>query len=55
LTIVSIYEDSFTGEQFVDWLGKTFPELYDPKRDKAIEYGKKMFREGLIGELLQNI
>ena len=44
---VAIYEDSFTGEMFVNWLEKTFADVKN--REDATERGRKLFREGLIG------
>ena len=50
--VVAIYEDSFTGEMFVNWLEKTFADIKN--REDATERGRKLFREGLIGDHTQS-
>jgi len=46
--VVAIYEDSFTGEMFVNWLEKTFADVKN--REDATDHGRRLFQDGLIGE-----
>lgn len=46
--LVSIHEDSFTGEQFCEWLLKTFEDI--KTMDQAADWGRQLFDKGLIGE-----
>ena len=48
LGIVKVHEDSFTGEQFCEWLMNTFTDVKTP--DEAAEWGRSLFDKGLIGE-----
>lgn len=48
-SIVSVYEDSFTGELFCEWLINTFTDVHT--RDEAAEWGRSLFDKGLIGML----
>ena len=48
LTQVHIYESSFTGEQFCDWLVNTFTDI--KTHDEATDWGKSLFEKGLIGK-----
>ena len=43
---VNVHEDSFTGEQFVDWLSNTFTDIKTV--DEATEWGRSLFDKGLI-------
>lgn len=45
---VSVYEDSFTGELFCEWLINTFTDVNT--RDEAAEWGRSLLDKGLIGE-----
>lgn len=49
LIIVNVHEDSFTGEQFCDWLLKTFSDI--KSIEEAAEWGRSLFDKGLIGKL----
>lgn len=42
-----MYEDSFTGELFCEWLINTFTDVNT--RDEAAEWGRSLFDKGLIG------
>lgn len=48
LTIVSVYEDTFTGEMFCEWLLNTFTDV--KTREEAAEWGRSLFDKGLIGK-----
>lgn len=48
LTAVNVHEDSFTGEQFVEWLKATFTDI--ESRDQAVEWGQSLLDKGLLGE-----
>lgn len=50
LMIVSVHEDSFTGEQFCEWLLKTFEDV--KTIDQAADWARSLFDKGLIGELM---
>lgn len=50
LILVNVHEDSFTGEQFCDWLLNTFTDI--KTIDEAAEWGRSLFDKGLIGQLL---
>lgn len=41
-----MHEDSFTGEQFCDWLSNTFTDI--KTADEATEWGRSLFDKGLI-------
>lgn len=45
---VSVHEDSFTGEQFCEWLLNTFTDVKTP--EEAAEWGRSLFEKGLIGK-----
>lgn len=46
--LVSIHEDSFTGEQFCEWLLKTYEDV--KTIDQAADWGRSLFDKGLVGE-----
>ena len=46
--IVRMHEDSFSGEQFCEWLLKTYEDVKTP--DQAAEWARSLFEKGLIGE-----
>lgn len=41
-----MHEDSFTGEQFCQWLMSTFSDVQT--REQAVEWGQSLFEKGLI-------
>lgn len=43
---VNMHEDSFTGEQFCQWLMSTFSDIQT--REQAAEWGQSLFEKGLI-------
>lgn len=43
-----MHEDAFTGQQFCDWLLKTFLDI--KTFDEAAEWARSLFDKGLIGE-----
>lgn len=43
-----MHEDSFSGEQFCEWLLKTYEDVKTP--DQAAEWARSLFEKGLIGE-----
>lgn len=45
---VNVHEDSFTGEQFTEWLLNTFSDIKTV--DEAADWGRSLFDKGLIGE-----
>jgi hypothetical protein len=42
-----VYEDSFTGEQFCEWLIKTFKDI--KTREEAADWASSLLKKGLIG------
>ena len=49
-SLVSVHEDSFTGEQFCEWLLNTFTDVRNP--EEAADWGRSLFVKGLIGKLI---
>ena len=47
MVVVSVHEDAFTGEQFCEWLLKTFTDV--TTSEEAAEWGNSLFDKGLIG------
>lgn len=48
-----MHEDSFTGEQFCEWLMNTFMDVKTV--DEAAEWGRSLFDKGLIGESFREL
>lgn len=44
----NFYSDTFQGDDFVSWLLASFTDI--KTRDAAVEWGRKLFDQGLIGE-----
>ena len=46
----NFYSDIFQGDDFVSWLLASFTDINT--RDAAVEWGRKLFDQGLIGEFI---
>lgn len=45
-----VHEDSFTGEQFCEWLKETFSDV--ETREQAVEWAESLFSKGLIEHVM---